>query len=171
MVVPDSVVVSVLGSIMSKASIALLVVLAAGLFLGLGDSARGQEDGGDTAGTAAGCCAACSAYGSADDERLDVIRQFRDEYLMVSPVGRAVADLYYRASPPIARFIDDHPAVRPLARAAWTPVVGISTLAVDATLPERAAVGIGITLASGLGIFAVHARLRRALRRGQFRER
>jgi hypothetical protein len=171
MVVPGPVVVSVLKSIMSKAVIALLVVLAAGLFLGPGGYAHGQEDEGGTTGTAAGCCAACSAYGPADDERLDVIRQFRDEYLMVNPVGRAVADFYYAASPPIARFIDGHPAVRPLARAAWTPVVGISTLAVDATLPERAAVGLGITLASGLGVFAVLMRLRRVLRRGQVRER
>ena len=169
MVVPNSVVVSVLESIMSKAAIALLAVLAVGLFLGPGGHAHGQEDGGDTTGTASDCCAACSAYGSADDERLDEIRQFRDEYLMANPVGRAVADFYYAASPPFARFIDDHPAVRPLARAAWTPVVGFSTLAVDATLPERAAVGVGITLAAGLGVLAVRMRLRRVLRRGHVR--
>ena len=156
---------------MSKFAISLLVVLAAGLLFGPGGHAHAQEDGGDTTGTASDCCAACSAYGSADDERLDAIRQFRDEYLMTNPVGRAVAELYYEASPPVARFIDDHPAVRPLARAAWTPVVAISTLAVDATLPERAAVGVGITLASALVMFAVLVRLRRSLRRGQIQKR
>lgn len=88
-----------LESIMSKVAIVLLVVLAVGLFLGLGRYAHGQEDEGDTMGTAAGSTAARSAYGSADDERLDVIRQFRDEYLMVNPVGRAVADFYCAASP------------------------------------------------------------------------
>ena len=155
---------------MSKVSIVLLAVLVLGLLLGIGGSARGQEDGGEV-GTTAGCCAACSAYGSADDERLDAIRQFRDEYLMTNPVGRAVAELYYEASPPVARFIDDHPAVRPLARAAWTPVVAISTLAVDATLPERAAVGVGITFASALVMLAVYMRLRRSHRRGQVQER
>ena len=156
---------------MSKVSIALVTVLVLGLFHGSGGHIHGQEDEGDTTGTAAGCCAACSAYGSADEERLDVIRQFRDEYLMVNPVGRAVADLYYTASPPVARFIDGHPAVRPLARAAWTPAVAISTLAVDATLPERAAVGVGITFAAGLCVFAVRTRLRRIARREYVQER
>jgi hypothetical protein len=144
---------------MRKAAIGLAVVLA--LVVGCGGLTQAQDDV-ETTG-AADCCAACSAYGSADDGRLNVIRQFRDEYLMANPAGRAAADLYYEISPPVARFIDDHPAVKPLARAAWTPVVAISTLAVDATLPERAAIGAGITLTLGLAILMVRRRVRRLL--------
>jgi hypothetical protein len=60
---------------------------------------------------------------------------------MTNPVGRGVAALYYNAfSPPVAHFIDTHPQVKPLARAALTPVIAVSTVAVDTTLPEKIAI-------------------------------
>ena len=63
LVVSDSVVVFTRESIMSESSIALLRVLAVGLFLGLGGYARGQDDG-DGTGTMTGCCAGRSGNDS-----------------------------------------------------------------------------------------------------------
>jgi len=116
--------------------------------------AYAQDSGGTTTSS---CCAVASAYDGTDDGRLDVIRQFRDDYLMTNPVGRGLAALYYRVSPPVARFINDHPSVRPVARAALMPVVAASTAAVDTTLPEK----IGIAGALSVALLAAVALVRK----------
>jgi hypothetical protein len=104
-----------------------------------------------------------AAYDSNDDDNLNVIRQFRDEYLMTNPVGCGVVVLYYEVlSPPIAGFINDHPSVKPLARAAWAPVVAISSAAVDTTTTEK--IAISGTLALILGGTLVWLRRRRKRR-------
>lgn len=85
--------------------LATLVVVAFVLsIIGYGDA---QEDEGGTTGTMADCCAMASAYDATDDDDLNIIRQFRDEYLMTNPVGRGVVALYYEVfSPSLAGFID-----------------------------------------------------------------
>jgi hypothetical protein len=104
-----------------------------------------------------------AAYDSNDDDNLNVIRQFRDEYLMTNPVGCGVVVLYYEVlSPPIAGFINDHPSVKPLARAAWAPVAAISSVAVDTTTTEK--IAISGTLALILGGTLVWLRRRRKRR-------
>jgi hypothetical protein len=127
--------------------LATLVVVAFVLsIIGYGDA---QDDEGGTTGTMAGCCAMASAYDATDDDDLNIIREFRGEYLMTNPVGRGVVALYYEVfSPSLAGFIDDHPAVKPLARAALAPVVAISTAAVDTTQAEKLVVAGLFALAS-----------------------
>ena len=132
---------------MRKLAIILATLLAVVVILSVIGYGYAQEDGGTTSGGS--CCAAASAYDATDDGDLDVIRQFRDEYLMASPVGRGVAALYYEVfSPPLASFINDHPAVKPVARAALAPVIAISTVAVDTTLVEKLIIAGLFTLAS-----------------------
>ena len=138
---------------MRKLAIVLIALLAVVLILSAvssGCSVSGEkkegEDGEESA--SAGCCAS-TAYASTDAPDLNLMRQFRDEYLMTNPVGRGVAFLYYEVfSPPVARFINDYPAVRPVARAALLPVVAISTFAVDTTLAEKLAILGALALAS-----------------------
>jgi len=121
---------------------------------------QGNETGNDTGGgSTAGCCALASAYASTDDENLDVIRQFRDEYLASNPVGRGVAVMYYDVvSPPLADFINNHPSIKPLARAALAPVVFLSTVAVDTTTAEKAVIGSLLVLVSTGAIVWVRRR-------------
>jgi hypothetical protein len=52
-----------------------------------------------------------------------LLRQFRDRHLVTNAAGRAFVRLYYRYSPPIARFIGRHEQVRGLVRAGLWPVV------------------------------------------------
>jgi hypothetical protein len=138
---------------MSKLLVLAAVVVVVSIVAGSFGYAYAQDDGGTTT---SGCCAVASAYDATDDGRLDVIRQFRDDYLMSNPVGRSLAALYYRVSPPVARFIDDHPSVKPVARAALMPVVAVSTVAVDTTLPEK----VGIAGAFALALLAAVAFVR-----------
>ncbi len=51
------------------------------------------------------------------------LRQFRDQHLLTNAPGRALMAFYYSASPPVARFIQDRPAMRLAVRASLTPVV------------------------------------------------
>jgi hypothetical protein len=77
------------------------------------------------------CFIATAAYGSPMAKELGILREFRDEYLMTNPVGRALVDVYYRVSPPIAEFITEHPILKPIVRAGLLPAVAISTAVIN----------------------------------------
>ena len=62
------------------------------------------------------CFIATAAYGTALHEDIDVLRDFRDEYLMPYPAGRAVVKIYYTTSPPIAEVIRENAGLRTAVR-------------------------------------------------------
>ena len=95
-----------------------------------------------------GCFIATAAYGTPMAEEIQILRDFRDEYLLTNPVGQTLVDLYYRNSPPIAEFITEHPSLKPIVRAGLLPVVAMSTMAVNATLAENIAIISLLTLVS-----------------------
>ena len=63
-----------------------------------------------------GCFIATAAYGTSLHEDIDVLRDFRDEYLMTNQIGRAFTELYYTTSPPIADMIRDNEGLRTIVR-------------------------------------------------------
>jgi hypothetical protein len=85
------------------------------------------------------CFIATAAYGTPMAEEIQVLREFRDEYLLTNPLGQALVGLYYRVSPPIAEFIIEHPSLKPVVRAGLLPAVAMSTIAVNTTLAEKTA--------------------------------
>jgi len=138
------------------AALALLLVLIGHAYT------QGNETGG---GSTSGCCVCASAYASTDDEHVNVIRQLRDRYLATNPVGRGVIVLYYDVvSPPLAAFINDHPSVKPLARTALAPLVFLSTVALDTSATEKAAIGGSLTLLSAGAFLWLRRRYRRRAR-------
>ena len=72
-------------------------------------------------------------------EEIEILRQFRDEYLLTNTVGQALVDLYYTVSPPIAGFITEHPGLKPVVRAGLLPAVAMATVAVNTTSTEKTA--------------------------------
>ena len=78
------------------------------------------------------CFIATAAYGTPMAEEIQILREFRDEYLLTNPLGRALVDIYYRVSPPIAKFITEHPRLKPIVRLGLLPAVVMSTVIVNA---------------------------------------
>jgi hypothetical protein len=66
-------------------------------------------------------------------EEIQVLRDLRDEYLLISSMGQALVNLYYVVSQPIAEFITEHPSLKSIVRAELLPAVVMSIVAVYTT--------------------------------------
>lgn len=86
-------------------------------------SASGGGGGGSDSGGGGGCFIATAAYGSYLDPHVQILRNFRDRYLLKNGPGRVFVQLYNHYSPPAASFIKDHGILRASARVLLTPVV------------------------------------------------
>ena len=105
------------------------------------------------------CFIATAAYGTPMAEEIGILREFRDEYLLTSPVGKALVDLYYRVSPPMAEFITEHPSLKPIVRAGLLPAVAMSTIAVNTTPAEKIAIiGLLVLVSVTLAAWATRRR-------------
>jgi uncharacterized repeat protein (TIGR01451 family) len=78
------------------------------------------DDSGDSGDD---CFIATAAYGSLLDPHVVELRQFRDQYLKRTALGRAFIRFYYRHSPPVAAVIAEHEWLRFIVRMLLTPLV------------------------------------------------
>lgn len=76
-------------------------------------------------GSGGGCFIATAAYGTPYDERITILRQFRDRWMLRTAPGRYLVDIYYQHSPPLARYIAEKPGLKFLVRLALTPVIAV----------------------------------------------
>jgi cold shock CspA family protein len=70
------------------------------------------------------CFIATAVYGDVNAPQVIALRRYRDTTLRRSAAGRAFVALYYRASPPIARYISRSPTTARLAKAILDAFVG-----------------------------------------------
>lgn len=63
-----------------------------------------------------GCFIATAAYGTETHPKIDLLRNFRDDYMKGNILGEMFIKSYYRFSPPIADFISRHPVLRKSVR-------------------------------------------------------
>jgi hypothetical protein len=92
---------------------------------------------GDQFAPQSGCFIATAAYGTPVVQDVQILREFRDEYLLTNPPGQALVNIYYRVSPPVADFITDHPGLKPIVRAGLIPAVAASAITLGTTAAEK----------------------------------
>lgn len=72
------------------------------------------------------CFIATAAYGTDTAKEIDILREFRDRVLLPDSLGAKFVSLYYKTSPPIAKFISQHEALRTAVRVGFVdPIVKI----------------------------------------------
>ncbi len=79
------------------------------------------------------CFIATAAYGSPMAEQVQMLRLFRDEYLLPCRLGKKLVSLYYAAGKPAAKFIESHPWLKGPVRIILYPVVGLAWLFLSTT--------------------------------------
>jgi hypothetical protein len=91
----------------------------------LDDADNGGDENADGEGDGSGCYIATAAYGSPFATKIDLLRSFRDTYLVKSPVGRKMVEFYYRNAEPWATWIAKHDTLRAFVRIMLAPVIGM----------------------------------------------
>ncbi|MCH7959128.1 MAG: VCBS repeat-containing protein [Candidatus Hydrogenedentes bacterium] len=76
-----------------------------------------------------GCFIATAAYGTPLSTEIDVLRTFRDKYLLTNWLGTFFVDTYYSASPRLADLVARHDLLRAITRGVLVPVTGFAALA------------------------------------------
>lgn len=71
------------------------------------------------------CFIATAAYGNPFIYEVQVLRNFRDEKLEKNFLGRAVINLYYKFSPPIARVLEKSETLKKIVRLMLRPIVNL----------------------------------------------
>jgi len=83
------------------------------------------------------CFIATAAYGTPMASEIQVLRDFRDRYLVTNAPGRCFVSLYYKCSPPVARFIAHHDSLRAVVRGGLAPIIWLATIALKATMVQK----------------------------------
>ncbi len=89
------------------------------------------------------CFIATAAYGRPSHPHVEILRDFRDRYLVRSHPGRRVIEFYYRHSPLVADLISRHAVWRVAVRVHLLPLVALS----------YAALRFGPGISAGLLVF------------------
>ena len=86
-------------------------------------------------GSKGGCFIATAAFGSPMAGQVEILRQFRDRYLLTNDLGRKFVAWYYRNSPAAASYIEDKPLAKAASQAVLYPLIGFSLLLISGYLP------------------------------------
>ena len=106
---------------------------------GGGIAQAGHGGGGSgSGGGGRSCFIATATFGTPMAQEVQSLRFFRDTYLLTSPAGEFVIDIYERYSPPVARVIAGSGLLKGMIRYYLRPIIGFSRLAnvITAKMPK-----------------------------------
>jgi len=81
-----------------------------------------------------GCFVATAAFGADWAAEVQVLRDFRDRYLLKSSLGRVLVAWYYRHGPALARLVADNEALKLAVRVSLLPLVLVALISFGATM-------------------------------------
>ena len=81
-----------------------------------------------------GCFIATAAYGYYSAPQVQLLRDFRDRYLLTHAPGRAFVRWYYTHGPAAAQWLNLHPEIKPMVRTMLLPLIGIADLLLNGSL-------------------------------------
>ena len=82
-----------------------------------------------------GCFIATAAFGSPLAGQVEILRQFRDKYLLTNALGQKFVSWYYCNGPVAANWIKEKPLAKVAVQAALYPLIGFSLLLISGYLP------------------------------------
>jgi hypothetical protein len=106
-----------------------------------GGRSSGSSRGNDSASN---CFIATAAFGSPLAPQVEVLRRFRDRYLLPHALGRTAVQVYNTVSPPLADAIRERPALRAAVRMGLTPVVWGVDIAVHGCIELQLGLLLGL---------------------------
>jgi Tol biopolymer transport system component len=81
------------------------------------------------------CFIATAAFGSPLAGQVEILRQFRDKYLLTNALGQKFVAWYYNNGPIAANWIKDKPLAKVAVQAALYPLIGFSFLLIGGYMP------------------------------------
>lgn len=113
---------------------------------------------GGTGGGGGGCFVATAAYGSALSKQVEILRKFRDIYLLQYSAGQKLVGFYYRTGKPVATYIESHPWLKGPARVILYPMVGLAWLLLSTTPFAKGVIGVCVLVCCVGAVRKVKAR-------------
>lgn len=110
-----------------------------------------ESGGGDSSGFDF-CFIATAAYGTPMAEEIGVLRGVRDRFMLTNALGAAIADAYYRVSPPVAEQLAQNEAARGAVRGVLTPIIAASRWML---VSPAAAMAATVLLIATMGLFSL----------------
>jgi hypothetical protein len=110
-----------------------------------------------------GCFVATAAFGANWVAEVQVLRDFRDRYLVTHAPGRSFVDWYYRHGPVAAKYLDDHAVFKPLVRAILWPLVALAAFMIGASVAVKVWVALLTAMLVITLVVSHRVRLRLAL--------
>jgi hypothetical protein len=94
-----------------------------------------------------GCFIATAAFGADWAAEVQVLRDFRDRFMLTNAPGRWLVAQYYRFSPPLADRLREREVLKPIVRGLLVPVVALSLfLLASSPLVKAGVVGFLLSL-------------------------
>jgi hypothetical protein len=78
-----------------------------------------------------GCFIATAAFGTSAVHEINILRSFRDNFLMRGDSGQKFISFYYRISPAVAKAVEKSPALKLATRVMLAPFIKVAKKAID----------------------------------------
>lgn len=77
------------------------------------------------------CFIATAAYGSQLDSHVNLLREFRNEFMVKNWLGRRLVKTYYKFSPPLAKWIERNESAKTVVRGVLWPIIAWASLSLS----------------------------------------